>query len=90
MDSAILMKRISYRLNVVGKKKGIIRIEEGKIIRTKGQTTIYKTYTIKDRVTRFPQKKPGLNWGASEGYTVPAPLVAPKVETLDWDRIEYG
>jgi len=40
---------------------------------TKGQTMIYKN---EDRVTRTPLKQ-GLNSGASEGLTVPAPLVAP-------------
>ena len=37
------------------------------------------TYKTKDRVTRNPLKKPGVNLGAPEGYVVPAPLVAPVV-----------
>jgi hypothetical protein len=47
--------------------------------RTKGkQRSTKHTHKAKDRVTRNPLK-PGVNSGAPEGWTVPAPLVAPVV-----------
>ena len=42
------------------------------------QGSTYYTHKTKDRVTRTPLKT-GVNSGAPEGYSVPAPLVSPVV-----------
>ena len=66
--------------------KGVTRIREsmndrqhnGQKKSTKGQTTIYKIQLRKHRATLIPLKTE-VNSGTSEGYAVPAPLVAPVV-----------
>ena len=44
----------------------------------KGQSTVYKTIHIKLNIEQHgPHQKPGVNSGAPEGWSVPAPLMAP-------------
>ena len=49
---------------------------------TKEQTIIYKTYKKIKNEKHGPTLKTGVDSGATEGYPVPAPLVAPVVLLL--------
>ena len=55
------------------KKNGQRKCQKKKVQKDKQRSTKH-TYKTKDRATRTPLKT-GMNSGAPEGYTVPAPLV---------------